>query len=183
MASSEKGKFMRNVFFPDEYLESTFSVDFEKLYKKGYRGVLFDIDNTLVPHDAPADARAIELFERLHRIGYRTCLISNNDEERVKSFCDQVGSQYIHKAYKPLPGGYRRGMKSIGTRLDNTLFVGDQIFTDVMGARIAGLRSILVKPINPKEEIQIVLKRIPERLVLFLYKRKERRKKRRHKNS
>ena len=63
---------MRNIFYPHEYRESTFSIDFEGRYQKGYRGVLFDIDNTLVPHDAPADQRAIELFERLHRIGYRT---------------------------------------------------------------------------------------------------------------
>ena len=53
---------------------------------------------------------------------------------------------------------------------ENTLFVGDQIFTDVMGGNLAGIRTILVKPIHPKEEIQIVLKRIPEKLILFFYK-------------
>ena len=56
-------------FYPDEYLDSAYEVDYEGLYREGYRGVIFDIDNTLVPHGAPADARSIALFERLRAIG------------------------------------------------------------------------------------------------------------------
>ena len=61
---------MLEKFFPDEYLDSTYSIDFEDLYRKGFRGIIFDIDNTLVPHGAPADKRAEELFERLKKIGF-----------------------------------------------------------------------------------------------------------------
>lgn len=164
---------MINFLYPNAYLDSTFAIDYEGYYQKGYRAVLFDIDNTLVPHGAPADDRAIALFERLHQIGFKTCLISNNEKPRVKSFCDRVGSNYIYKAGKPKPSGFRKAMKMLGTRPDNTLFVGDQIFTDVIGARLAGMRCVMVKPIHPKEEIQIVLKRIPERAILFFYKRKK----------
>ena len=57
-------------FFPDEYVASTYVIPFEKLYEEGYRGVIFDIDNTLVPHGAPADGRAIKLFRRLGDIGF-----------------------------------------------------------------------------------------------------------------
>ena len=57
-------------FFPDTTVSSTYAIDYEKLYKEGYRGILFDIDNTLVPHGAPADEKAIALFRRLHEIGY-----------------------------------------------------------------------------------------------------------------
>ena len=64
-------------FFPDRYVASTYVIDFEKLYEEGYRGLIFDIDNTLVPHGAPADARAIALFDRLKKIGFKCCLISN----------------------------------------------------------------------------------------------------------
>ena len=161
--------------FPTEYVPSIYEYDFEKAYNEGKRLILFDIDNTLVPHGAPADERAIELFKRLHQIGFRTCLISNNKEPRVKSFCDQVGSTYIFKAGKPKTNGYRQAMDMLGSRPDNTLFIGDQIFTDVLGARLCGLRTIMVKPIHPKEEIQIILKRIPEKAVLFFYKRKRKR--------
>ena len=64
-------------------------------------------------------------------------------------------------------------MEKMGTNTENTLFVGDQLFTDVYGARRAGLKSILVKPIHPKEEIQIVLKRYLEKIVLYFYKKQK----------
>ena len=143
---------MRHMLYPDEYMDSTYAIDFKKLYKDGYRGILFDIDNTLVPHEAPADERAIALFKELKQIGFTTCLISNNKEPRVKSFCDKVDSDYIFKAGKPLPGGYEEGIRKMKTTKENTLFIGDQIFTDVLGAKRAGLYTIMVKPIHPKEE-------------------------------
>lgn len=62
-------------FYPDEYVASTYKIPFEKLYEEGYRGVIFDIDNTLVPHGAPADERAKKLFARLKEIGFESCLI------------------------------------------------------------------------------------------------------------
>lgn len=158
-------------FYPDEYLDSTYEIDFEAFYKKGMRGVIFDIDNTLVPHDAPADERAVRLFERLHGTGYGTMLLSNNKETRVKSFADQVRTDYLHKAGKPKRAGYRKAMERMGTTEDSTLFVGDQLFTDVWGAKRSGIHAVLVKPIHPKEEIQIVLKRYLEKIVLYFYRK------------
>lgn len=158
-------------FFPDEYKDSTYEIDFEELYKQGYRGIIFDIDNTLVPHGAPADARSIAFFDKLRAIGYESLLLSNNKEPRVKSFNDQVHSRYIYKAGKPFVRNYKRAMELMGTSRETTLFVGDQLFTDVWGAKKAGIRTFLVKPIHPKEEIQIVLKRYLERIVLYFYRR------------
>ena len=157
--------------YPKEYVESTYEIDFEELYKKGYKGVIFDIDNTLVPHGAPADERAIAFFKKMHEIGYATLMLSNNKEPRVKMFCDAVNAPYIFKGGKPKTEGYYKAMEIMGTTAENTLFVGDQIFTDVWGANRAGIYSFLVKPIHPKEEIQIVLKRYLEKIVLFCYKR------------
>lgn len=157
--------------YPNVYLDSTYDIDFEQYYQDGYRAIIFDIDNTLVPHGAPADQRAIALFKRLHALGYQTMMLSNNKEPRVKMFCDAVDVEYIYKAGKPNPANYREAMKRMHTDEKNTLFVGDQIFTDVWGANKAGIYSILVKPIHPKEEIQIVLKRYLEKVVLFCYKR------------
>lgn len=165
---------MLKKFYPAEYLDSVYQIDFDALYRKGVRGVLFDIDNTLVPHDAPADGRAKELFGHLKELGIGTCLISNNQIGRVKSFADSVGSVYIENAHKPSVKGYRRGMELLGCDRNSTIFVGDQLFTDIYGANRAGLFTILVKPIHPKEEIQIVLKRYPERVVLFFYERQRR---------
>lgn len=162
---------MSNYLYPGEYLESTYDIDFDKLYKDGYRGVIFDVDNTLVPHGAPADERAILLFKHLKELGFSCMLLSNNKEPRVKSFNDVVQVNYIHRAGKPKRAGYQRAMEVLGTDVSNTIFVGDQIFTDVAGANRVGIRTILVKPIHPKEEIQIVLKRYLEAIVLFFYKR------------
>ena len=160
---------MFEMFFPDKYVASTYVIDFEQLYKKGYRGLIFDIDNTLVPHGAPADKRALELFSRLKKIGFKCCLISNNQEPRVKRFNQDMQVDYIYNAHKPSTKNYLKAMEIMGTDRGNSLFIGDQLFTDVWGAKRAGIGNILVKPIHPKEEIQIVLKRYLERIVLHFY--------------
>lgn len=160
-------------FYPDEYLDSTYAIDFEQLKKKGFRGVIFDIDNTLVMHGEPADERAIALFIRLRELGFDTCLVSNNKRPRVEGFANQVSSKFIFKADKPSVKGYKKAMELMGTDMESTIFVGDQLFTDVYGANRAGIRTILVKPINPREEIQIVLKRYLEKIVLFFYMRNQ----------
>lgn len=160
-------------FYPREWVESTYGICWEQWREKGIRGVIFDIDNTLVPHGFPADDRARELFARLHGMGIRTCLLSNNKEPRVASFAGEVDSPYIFKANKPSVKNYRKAMEQMGTEPETTLFVGDQLFTDVYGANRAGIYGILVKPIDPKEEIQIVLKRYLEAVVLHFYKKKK----------
>lgn len=158
-------------FYPDRYVASTYVIDFEKLYSEGVRGLIFDIDNTLVPHGTPADERAEELFARLKRIGFNCCLISNNQEPRVKMFNKNIQVDYVYNAHKPSTKNYVKAMEIMGTGTADTVFIGDQLFTDVWGAKRAGIPSILVKPIHPKEEIQIVLKRYLEKIVLHFYKK------------
>lgn len=165
---------MFKCFYPDEYLDSVYSIDFEELKKKGFRGVLFDIDNTLVPHGAPADKKIIELFVHLREMGIDYCLISNNQLPRVKPFADKINAKFIENAHKPSGKNYREAMKKMGCDTTDAVFVGDQIFTDIYGAKRAGMQTILVKPIHPSEEIQIVLKRYLEKIVLFFYHRSKR---------
>ena len=165
---------MFECFFPDAYMDSTYVIDFENLYKEGIRGVIFDIDNTLVPHGAPADERAIRLFARLRSIGLDYCLISNNQLPRVKPFADAVQAKFVEDAHKPSRKNYLKAMKLMHVDLDSCIFVGDQIFTDVYGAKRCGMRTILVKPLHPKEEIQIVLKRYLEKIVLYFYQKEKR---------
>ncbi len=159
-------------FYPREWVDSTYEIDWEGWKEKGKKGVIFDIDNTLVPHGAPADERALALFEQLHGLGFQTLLLSNNKEPRVKSFAGQVHSPYIYKAGKPGVRNYNRAVAEMGLCKGGGSVCGDQLFTDVYGANRAGIYGILVKPINPKEEIQIVLKRYLEAIVLYFYKQK-----------
>ena len=164
-------------FYPDSY-----SCDFygmskklpEIMKKKGLVSVIFDIDNTLVPHGAPADERAKELFKELSKAGIKTMVLSNNGPERVRSFAEAVGTGYICNARKPSRGGYLKACAAMGSEPSKTLFVGDQIFTDIMGAKRAGLSSLLVEPVDRSTDIfKIRLKRIPESFILASYRRRQ----------
>ena len=146
---------MFQCFYPGKIEDSTYVIPYENWKKMGIQGIIYDIDNTLVPHGAPADERAIKLFEHLKELGLKTCLLSNNKEPRVK----------------PGAKGYKKAMGIMGTDIKTTLFVGDQLFTDILGANWLGIQTVLVKPINPKEEIQIVLKRYLEKPVLYCYRK------------
>ena len=86
-------------------------------------------------------------------------------------FNQDIQVDYVYNAHKPSTKNYKKAMEMMGTNQKNTLFIGDQLFTDVWGAKRTGIANILVKPIHPKEEIQIVLKRYLEKIVLYFYKR------------
>ncbi len=157
-----------NLFIPERQADSIRDIDFEAEYESGFRAVIFDIDNTLVPHDAPATAETAEFFSMLRAIGFRTCLISNNQESRVKPFADVVDSLYLTDAEKPRRKSYRKAMRLLGTNLQNTLFVGDQLLTDVLGARRLGMHHIMVDPVDPESEPDhIKFKRVIEKIMLF----------------
>lgn len=163
--------------YPDEDVDSAYQIDYQKYYDQGYRGILFDVDNTLVEHNQPVTLVAIELFQTLNEMGFKTCIISNNRDERVKPLAEALESDYVYKAGKPSARGYVQGMEQMGTTPETTLFIGDQIFTDIWGANRANVHSILVKQIARHEEIQIILKRLLEKIVLIGY-HKQRAKKR-----
>ena len=135
--------------YPDEEYRSSYEIPYESYYQKGFRGILFDVE-----------------------IGFEVCIISNNKEPRVKPLADTLGAKYVYKADKPSAKGYVQGMEHMGTTASNTMFVGDQIFTDIWGAKRAGVYAVLVHPIAKHEEIQIVLKRKLEWFVLRRYHKK-----------
>ena len=146
-------------FYPNKLITSVYQLDWEALARE-YKGVIFDIDNTLVPHGAAADEAAIGLFKRIHGLGMKTMLVSNNGEERVRPFAEQVQTGYVCKAGKPKVAGYQKAMEQMETDPEHTLFIGDQIFTDVWGANRAGIYTMLTQPVDKStDEIQIVIKR------------------------
>lgn len=158
-------------FYPRNYIGSAYDIPYDELYILGFRGIIFDIDNTLVKHGAPANEQAIGLFSAINKIGFQTMILSNNREQRVKSFADAVGSNYIHKAGKPLVKNYKTAMQKMKTETETTIFIGDQLFTDIWGANLLGMNNYLVDRIDKKEAIQIVLKRFLEKPILYFYKK------------
>ena len=161
-------------FVSDQVMEAMGSCLTNK-YAEGYPGKRYyggceDVDIL----ENLAIERAKKLFKRLDAMGMQYCFTSNNKEPRVKAFCEAVGGKYyVYKANKPSIKGYETAMKLMGTDKKNTFFVGDQLFTDVYGANRTGIHSILVTPMNPKEEIQIVIKRYFEKIVLWQYRKKK----------
>ena len=163
---------MLEYFFPDKYVDSAYTIDYKALYEDGIRGLIYDIDNTLVEHGADASKEAVALMKQLREQGFSICFLSNNKEPRVKRFNEPIQAPYLYKGGKPGRAGYEKAMQLLGTTHKTTVFIGDQLFTDIYGAKRTGIRNILVKPIGKKEEIQIVLKRYLERIVLYYYNRK-----------
>lgn len=159
-----------HLFFPDYYYKSAYSIDYQHFYDEGKRGIIFDIDNTLVEHGYPCNDRALQLMKELNAIGFKVCFVSNNKEPRVKSFNDVAGQCYVYKAGKPGKRGYLKACELMDIDISRALFVGDQIFTDTWGASLLHITSCLVKPIARHEEIQIVLKRILEKPILFCFR-------------
>ena len=160
--------------FPSEFASSFYNYDFGAAYGRGKRLILFDIDNTLVPHGAPSDERCSSKIAELKTEGFALCAVSNNKEPRVKSFCDSLGVPYVYDADKPSVRGYEQAMRLSGVGREETIFFGDQIFTDIFGAHRAGLDSVLVKPIDlSTDEIQIKFKRILEKPVIMAYFREK----------
>ena len=162
-------KFISSSLFPTYFSKNVYRMNFKKVWNAGYRGIIFDIDNTLVGHDAPADDRAKRLIDKLHRMGFETVIVSNNDEPRVKSFSDAIGCRYVYKALKPRAYGYNKALELLHMPKKQVLCIGDQIYTDIWGANRVGLDSVLVRKLHEYEPPHIHLKRVLEMPVVRLY--------------
>ena len=151
---------------PAETAPSVFDIDYQSLYDKGFRGLLFDIDNTLVHHGDDSTPEIDALFEKIHSIGFRTLMLSNNSEERILRFLKNIDSEYIEEADKPDPACYFEACKKLNITPDQAVMIGDQLFTDIRGANRAGITSILVDFIKLPEEKWLGWHRYAEFLLL-----------------
>ena len=155
-------------------MEDVFSIDYQQLFDKGCRGLIFDIDNTLVPHGADSTPEIDDLFSRLHGIGFKTILLSNNSEKRIRRFMKNIDTLFVAEAGKPDPDGFLRALDLLGCTKEEVVVVGDQVFTDIRGANRAGLRSILVKYIGHEKREWKGFHRYLEQLILLFYPRSRR---------
>lgn len=162
---------MLQKYYPFEYVESVFSIDYQKLYRMGYRGILFDVDNTLVHHGDDSTPEIDELFRRIQSIGFQTLLLTDNNEERVKRFIRNIDTLYICEAGKPEPEAYLRAIDMLKLEKSQVICIGDQIFRDILGANRSGIASILVKFIRLESEKKIGKRRYLEKMILWFYQR------------
>lgn len=157
-------------YYPRGYAESVFGIDYDKLYRKGFRGIIFDIDNTLVHHGDGSTPEVDRLFVRIHNAGLKTLLLTNNDEERVLRFIKNIRTDYICDAEKPEPQGYLNALKKLGIKRSQAVVIGDQLFTDILGANRCGIPGILVKFIRLPEEKWIGKRRYLEKLIMWSWR-------------
>lgn len=165
------------LFYPTIYRRRITDISVQDLRALGVQGVLLDIDNTLTTHDNPAlDAEVAAWLDAMRQAGFALTVVSNNREERVSLFAEAIGLNYQARAAKPLPHGYRAAARAMGLSLRQCVAVGDQIFTDILGANLAGMKSVLLEPIELEVEQKfIVFKRRLERVLLGTRRAKRRR--------
>jgi len=138
-----------------------------RLGEWGLEALLLDVDCTLKAYTASeVSPRVAAWLGELRAAGIGLCLVSNGRGRRIARFAQRMGLPYVAIALKPLPWGLRRAVRQRGFDRRRTAMVGDQVFADVMAARLAGLTSIWVRPIRPEEEPWVTrVKRPLERLV------------------
>lgn len=161
---------MLKKFYPAGYASSVFVIDFQKLYDKGYRAILFDVDNTLVHHGDACNNAVEQLFRQLGEMGFKTILISDNGEARLQRFAENIGCPYIANAGKPAPESYWKALDMLAVPKEQAICIGDQIFTDILGANNSGIDSILVHFIQVRENEWIGIRRYVEKIILQFYR-------------
>jgi len=168
-----KIKNMLNRFYPDLVVDSIRDIKFDLLKAQGIKGLILDIDNTLVAtHTREADENLMQWIKEMQTKGIELCIVSNASLKRVTLFNKKINIYAIHRAYKPSAKGFLLGAERMHLLPSQVAMVGDQIFTDIYGGKKAGMKTILVKPIDPREFFFVRLKRLPERFVLSSYYKK-----------
>ncbi|MCL2462082.1 MAG: YqeG family HAD IIIA-type phosphatase [Defluviitaleaceae bacterium] len=160
-------------FFPDMRYESVYEIPYKDLLAKNKTAIVFDVDNTLAPYFVPRPpVKVTALLSRLKKMGFKLCLLSNNKGGRLSAFNEQIGLPAVHMALKPLSFGMKRAMRLMDAKPENTVLIGDQIFSDVWCGKRTGVMTILTKPISDKEALSVRIKRRLERPVLRAYRNK-----------
>lgn len=137
---------------PRRYVPSLPLIDPAELAARGVRGVILDLDNTVVAWDAAAPSPETRAWvRRLRDAGLRACIVSNNFAGRTQAVGDALGLPVVAGAVKPIPWAFRRAMVIMGTPASQTALIGDQLFTDVLGGNLLGLHTILVDPLSRRE--------------------------------
>lgn len=163
---------MKFTFVPDYMFKTFDELTPELLSELGIRGVILDIDNTLEPYEHPLPGEHVKAWlDSLKAIGISCAFVSNNNKERVELFNLELGLPAFYKAGKPFKKNVLKAMALMGTEKENTILMGDQVFTDVWAARNAGIKAALVPPINDKKDLFTKFKRLLEKPALRKYER------------
>ncbi len=167
------GVFMLTKLLPSQYEKSIYHINLASLQEKGIKGIITDLDNTLVEWDRPSCTDEVRhWFKQLETYGMKLIIVSNNTNKRVKEFAEPENVVYIHTARKPLIRAFRQACQSMKLNKEEVVVIGDQIFTDVLGGNRAGIHTILVVPVSSSDGLATKLNRKMERIILHWMKRR-----------
>jgi uncharacterized protein len=154
-------------------VKSVFDITPERLMEKGIKGIITDLDNTLVEWDRPsATPDLVEWFKNIRNHGIQVTIVSNNNEKRVKAFAEPLNIPYIFEARKPLMRAFQQAIREMNVNKEEVVVIGDQLLTDVFGGNRLGLHTILVVPVAETDGFFTRFNRKIERKILSMMKRK-----------
>ena len=160
-------------FLPNQHVKSILDIHPKDLQEKGIKGIITDLDNTLVEWDRPnATPRVIKWFEEMKKNQIKVTIVSNNNEKRVKSFSDPLDIAFIFRAKKPLSLAFHRAAKQMNIKKEETVVIGDQLLTDVLGGNRGGFHTILVVPVAQTDGMATKFNRMVERKILNWFRKK-----------
>ena len=155
-------------FQPERYFSRISKIDIAKdVLDAGFSNVLLDIDNTILArdtHEMPRDARF--WLSQARNAGVRFCLVSNNWHESVYDLARELDLPIVAKAVKPLPHAFLMALHKLGAKRRNTVVIGDQLITDVLGAHFLGMTAYLLQPLAEQDLKHTLLLRNVERLFM-----------------
>ena len=164
---------MLKQFLPDQHVKSIFDITPASLKEKGVKGIITDLDNTLVEWDRPlATPMLIEWFTEIKNQGILVTIVSNNNEQRVKAFSDPLGIPFIFRARKPFVRAFHKAVAQMNLKKDETVVIGDQLLTDVLGGNRGGFHTILVVPVARTDGFFTKFNRQIERGILSWFRKK-----------
>lgn len=155
------------IFTPTKALDSILDITPDMLREMHITALLLDVDNTLTTHNDPKPLGGLDRWlEDMRAAGIRMMIVSNNHAPRVAPFAKKLGLDFVAEGAKPLPVGFSKAAKKLGVPKSSICAVGDQIFTDILGANLFGIRSIFVFPIEPETSLPFRFKRALEKPLL-----------------
>ncbi|MBS4173612.1 YqeG family HAD IIIA-type phosphatase [Bacillus sp. FJAT-49736] len=162
-----------NNFLPNEHVKDVFQIDPQSLKERGIKAIITDLDNTLVEWDRPnATPKLIEWFSNMKNHNILVTIVSNNNENRVKAFADPLGIPFIFQARKPLAKAFKKAVSMMGVKKEETVVIGDQLLTDVLGGNRSGFYTILVVPVAQSDGFMTRFNRMIERRIMAWFKRR-----------
>jgi HAD superfamily phosphatase (TIGR01668 family) len=161
-------------FLPNKYVKSIFDINPRELKERGIKGIITDLDNTLVEWDRPgATPKVIQWFEEMKLHEMKVTIVSNNNETRVKAFAGPLNISFIHRARKPLTYAFHRAAQRMNLKKEEVVVIGDQLLTDIFGGNRGGFQTILVVPVAQNDGMATKFNRLIERRIMNWFRKKD----------